>query len=97
MPNPSRLPRVLMLSDVYFPRVNGVSTSIQTFRSALAALGCGTLLIAPEYPGERDDEPGITRVRARQVPFDPEDRLMSRRHLERACASLEGRFDLVHI
>ena len=23
--------RVLMLSDVYFPRVNGVSTSIQTF------------------------------------------------------------------
>ena len=97
MSNASRLPRVLMLSDVYFPRVNGVSTSIQTFRNALEALGCETLLVAPEYPGERDDEPGITRVPARQVPFDPEDRLMSRRHLERACASVEGRFDLVHI
>ena len=30
---------VLMLSDVYFPRVNGVSTSIQTFRNTLAGLG----------------------------------------------------------
>jgi hypothetical protein len=31
--------KVLMISDVYFPRVNGVSTSIQTFRGELAALG----------------------------------------------------------
>ncbi len=31
--------RVLMLSDVYFPRVNGVSTSIQTLRQALADAG----------------------------------------------------------
>ena len=97
MPNSSGAPRVLMLSDVYFPRVNGVSTSIQTFRTALEALGCTTLLIAPEYAAARDDEPGITRVRSRQVPFDPEDRLMSRRSLERACASLEGQFDLVHV
>jgi glycosyltransferase involved in cell wall biosynthesis len=86
-----------MLSDVYFPRVNGVSTSIQTFRSALEALRCKTLLIAPQYPTAREDEPGISRVRAWQVPFDPEDRLMSRQGLERACASLEGQFDLVHI
>ena len=27
--------RVLMVSDVYFPRVNGVSTSIETFRRTL--------------------------------------------------------------
>ena len=42
--------RVLMVSDVYFPRVNGVSTSIQTFRHDLAALGCETWLVAPSYP-----------------------------------------------
>jgi glycosyltransferase involved in cell wall biosynthesis len=97
MSNSSRPPRVLMLSDVYFPRVNGVSTSIQTFRSALEALGCKTLLIAPEYPGAREDEPGITRVPSWQVPLDPEDRLMRRRPLEQACRSLDGQFDLVHI
>ena len=31
--------RILMVSDVYFPRVNGVSTSIETFRRTLAELG----------------------------------------------------------
>ena len=31
--------RVLMVSDVYFPRINGVSTSVETFRRTLAALG----------------------------------------------------------
>jgi glycosyltransferase involved in cell wall biosynthesis len=97
MSNSSHPPRVLMLSDVYFPRVNGVSTSIQTFRNALGALGCKTLLIAPEYPAAHEDEPGITRVPSWQVPFDPEDRLMRRQPLERACRSLEGQFDLVHI
>jgi glycosyltransferase involved in cell wall biosynthesis len=97
MSNSSRPPRVLMLSDVYFPRVNGVSTSIQTFRGALEALGCQTLLIAPEYPAAREDEQGIARVPSWQVPFDPEDRLMRGRPLERACRSLEGQFDLVHI
>ena len=30
---------ILMISDVYFPRVNGVSTSIQTFRRQLERLG----------------------------------------------------------
>ena len=93
----SRPPRVLMLSDVYFPRVNGVSTSIQTFRVALETLGCPTLLVAPKYPATREDEPGIARVPSWQVPFDPEDRLMRRAALERTCKSLEGKFDLVHV
>jgi hypothetical protein len=31
--------RILMVSDVYFPRVNGVSTSIETFRNTLAGQG----------------------------------------------------------
>ena len=33
--------RALMVSDVYFPRINGVSTSIETFRGALATQGVG--------------------------------------------------------
>ena len=41
--------KILMLSDVAFPRVNGVSTSIQTFRRDLQALGhrrsCGRRLL----------------------------------------------------
>src|SRR5579862_2356342 len=41
--------RVLLISDVYFPRVNGVSTSIRTFREDLARCGVETLLVAPRY------------------------------------------------
>jgi len=97
MPLPESLPRVLMVSDVYFPRVNGVSTSIQTFRRDLATLGCESLLIAPAYPVERVDEPGVHRVRSRYVPFDPEDRMLRRGDFRRVAAGLAGRFDLVHV
>ena len=48
--------RVLMLSDVYFPRVNGVSTSIQTFARELLAKGHEVTLIAPDY-GHGSPEP----------------------------------------
>jgi len=47
--------RVLFVSDVYFPRVNGVSTSIRTFRGDLAREGVETILIAPAYPGAAAD------------------------------------------
>jgi 1,2-diacylglycerol 3-alpha-glucosyltransferase len=92
-----RSPRILMLSDVYFPRVNGVSTSIQTFRRDLASLGCASVLLVPEYPQARHDEPDIVRVRSRYLAFDPEDRMLVARELERVALALEGRFDLIHI
>lgn len=41
--------RILMISDVYFPRVNGVSTSIQTFAREFTDKGHEVTLIAPEY------------------------------------------------
>jgi glycosyltransferase involved in cell wall biosynthesis len=90
-------PRVLMISDVYFPRVNGVSTSIQTFRRDLAALGCESVLIAPEYPAPRTDEPGIRRVRSRYLPLDPEDRIMIRRAFDRVASEFAGKVDIVHL
>lgn len=71
--------RILMLSDVYFPRVNGVSTSIQTFRSDLMALGAKVTLLAPQYPHppSQPDDADIVRIKSWAMPFDPEDRGMS--------------------
>ncbi len=90
--------KILMISDVYFPRVNGVSTSIQTFRGELAARGHRVDLVAPDYPGASDDEPGVHRVRSRGVPLDPEDRLMARSQARARLQALEReRFDIVHI
>ncbi len=92
---------VLMLSDVYFPRVNGVSTSIQTFRNTLAGLGVRVTVVAPDYPGTdsgADAEADIRRLPSRPVPLDPEDRLMrwsSLADLDRRLADAD--FDLVHV
>ena len=93
--------RVLFISDVYFPRVNGVSTSIGTFRQDLANCAVDTLLVAPRYvaadsAGAAED--GVLRVPAAPVPGDPEDRRMSWRALMRTLDALpDGAFDLVHI
>lgn len=91
--------RILMISDVYFPRINGVSTSIQTFRRGLHAAGHETVLIAPEYPGGApDDEGEIIRIASRYLPRDPEDRVMSLRALRALRPQLAKRgFDLVHV
>lgn len=91
--------RVLFVSDVYFPRVNGVSTSIRTFRNDLAQAGVETILVTPQYPGaEADAEPGIIRVPSGAVPRDPEDRRFLAGPLKRALNSeLAQKVDLVHI
>ena len=91
--------RVLFISDVYFPRVNGVSTSIRTFRDDLGRCGIGTTLVAPEYGVPSDDrDPDLVRVSGAGVPGDPEDRRMHWGALKRALRALSGEdFDLVHI
>jgi 1,2-diacylglycerol 3-alpha-glucosyltransferase len=98
--------RVLFISDVYFPRVNGVSTSIRTFRTDLRDAGVDTVLVAPDYgvgaavpdPTMTPDEAGVLRVASGAVPRDPEDRRMKYFALYRRLDQLEAQhFDLVHI
>jgi 1,2-diacylglycerol 3-alpha-glucosyltransferase len=86
-----------MVTDVYFPRVNGVSTSIQTLRQALDEAGHTSVLVAPDYPATVA-EADIVRVPGWQIPRDPEDRLMHPRALASALEDLNpDDFDLVHI
>jgi len=91
--------RILMVSDVSFPRVNGVSTSIETFRRSLAELGHDSVLIAPDYSGcGAADDPSVIRIASRPVPRDPEDRLMSARRIRALAPVLAaGGFDLLHV
>ncbi|WP_269532301.1 glycosyltransferase [Chitinimonas sp. BJYL2] len=89
--------RVLMVSDVYFPRVNGVSTSIRTFRQSLAEIGVTVDLIAPAYPGAVEED-GVYRVPSRYLAFDPEDRMMRRSEIDALLPVLRGQaYQLVHI
>jgi glycosyltransferase involved in cell wall biosynthesis len=88
--------RVLMISDVFFPRVNGVSTSIATFRRALAAFDVDVRLLVPRY-GNEAEAPGVVRIPGRRLPFDPEDRLVGLRTMNAAAQREAADCDLVHI
>lgn len=87
-----------MISDVFFPRINGVSTSIDSFRQALRDEGVTVRLIAPAYPAPYADDALTTRVASWRVPLDPEDRLMKPGALRRAlAAAAQHPCDLVHV
>lgn len=96
---------LLMLSDVYFPRVNGVSTSIRTFARSLARMGHAVTVVAPDY-GEASGQQAhdgdgafeVIRLPSRVIFFDPEDRLVRAGALRRAEAELARRdWDAIHI
>lgn len=94
---------LLLLSDVYFPRVNGVSTSIRTFARALARMGHAVTIVAPDYgPVEgKDDGAGeyeIIRLPSREIFFDPEDRLIRGSAVAAIVRRLAQRhWDVIHI
>jgi len=90
--------RILMISDVYFPRINGVSTSIQTFKQEFERLGHSVFLIVPDYPAAYATDETIFRIRSRQVVFDPEDRMMRYSDVVRLRDELQKlELDIVHI
>jgi 1,2-diacylglycerol 3-alpha-glucosyltransferase len=90
--------KILFLSDVYFPRINGVSTSIHTLRQQLAAQGHHVHLLAPDYYSPGEDETWITRLPSRYLMFDPEDRLIRYgKAVELTRALRREDYDILHV
>jgi 1,2-diacylglycerol 3-alpha-glucosyltransferase len=90
--------KILLISDVYFPRINGVSTSIRTFVYQLQKLGHEVTLIAPDYGQVTEDENWIIRVPARKIFFDPEDRLMkSSEVMQNIDFFKKQHYDVIHV
>lgn len=102
-PNDRRDMKILTLTDVSFPRVNGVSTSIATFLKEYRQRGHETLLIAPSYEGlevgvAASSQGDVVRIPSRRIPFDPEDRFMRGKQVLAMAASLARQsFDILHI
>ncbi|MDR1888321.1 MAG: glycosyltransferase [Zoogloeaceae bacterium] len=90
--------RVLMVSDVYFPRINGVSASIETFRKTLQSCDIEVDIVVPRYGNELEED-GVTRVKGRSIPFvsDVEDRRLSWRKMKRTVLERARDCDLIHI
>lgn len=90
--------RILFISDVFFPRVNGVSTSLQSFWRELERLGHEVIIIAPDYGRQEGDDPCLRRIPARVVMFDPEDRMMHKRRILDLADELRRQdVDVIHI
>lgn len=88
--------RILMLSDVYFPRINGVSTAIQTYRQQLHSAGIDSALIAPRY-GDEPAETGVYRLDSWTVPFDEEDKIIPPSRFRAEALRIARDFDVIHI
>lgn len=89
---------ILMISDVYFPRINGVSTSIQTFRTEFIKKGHQVTLITPDYQQPQEENESVYRIPAKRVICDPEDRMMRYSDILKLTETLrKNSFDLVHI
>lgn len=73
--------KIAFASDSYWPRVNGVTVSIDSFLSELRARGHEVRLWAPEYPlaVDRDKphqhDPGVYRLKSFPMVGSKEDRL----------------------
>ena len=94
--------RILMISDVYFPRINGVSTSIKTFKNELETLGHEVTLIVPVYTAEQNcdpvSDPSVIRVPSRYLWLDPEDRAMRWGNIFALREQLTHKqYDILHI
>lgn len=95
--------KILFISDVYFPRINGVSTSINTFVKQMQSLGHEVHLIAPDYnlatqDAMKNNEAWIKRIPARSIYFDPEDKLMKYSEAMKLLPALEKeKYDIIHV
>jgi glycosyltransferase involved in cell wall biosynthesis len=87
-----------MISDAYFPRINSLSTSIQTLAQELVRLGHEVILIAPDYGEACAESFEVIRIPSNSIPMDLEDRLMSFGAIKRLVPDLKQcGFDLIHI
>jgi 1,2-diacylglycerol 3-alpha-glucosyltransferase len=94
--------KIVMTTDTYWPRVNGVTVEIDTIRKQLVRMGHSVYVIAPRYPADwrgchvPDDE-RVFRFPSFSFPFSPEDRIgipTVRRDIRRLLEDLEP--DIVH-
>ena len=92
--------RIAFVTDCYWPRVNGVTVSVQSFKDELERRGHEVLVFCPEYP-RRDrsvPEPGVVRFESGAAVVSDEDRLVHLHEFPRFFIEMD-RFkpDVVHV
>lgn len=101
--------KICMVTDTFWPRINGVSVSISSLTHALRTLGHEVYIAAPDYsllPTRRtfidgDSAPfeGVVRFPSHSLLFFPEDclvRFAGRDYLRQRNQLLSMDFDIIH-
>ncbi len=91
--------KIALVTDTYFPRINGVSTSTQIFAEEFVKLGHEVHIYAPAYPNSIDETNHlkIYRFPSLYLFFDPEDRLgMPWTEKKLVQQFIENKYDIVH-
>jgi 1,2-diacylglycerol 3-alpha-glucosyltransferase len=89
--------RIAIFTDTYRPEINGVVTSIESYRKELERQGHEVYVFAPRYFGMEDSDPGTVRFPSIPFPFP----LMKERRLSapgKGGMRFFGRtgFDIIH-
>ena len=67
--------RVVLTTDTYWPRINGVTVSVDTFQREFWKKGVEAYVFAPEYHNKIEEHEHIIRLAAFTLFISPEDRL----------------------
>jgi len=91
--------KIALVTDTYFPRINGVSTSTQIFAEEFTKLGHEVHIYAPAFPNSIDENNHLKvyRFPSFYLFFDPEDRLgMPWRDKKLVQQFIDNKYDIVH-
>ncbi len=91
--------KIALVTDTYFPRINGVSTSTQIFADEFTKLGHEVHIYGPAFPNHVDEglPYKVHRFPSWYLFFDPEDRL-PRPNADKKLIQqfIDSKFDIVH-
>ena len=91
--------KIALVTDTYFPRINGVSTSTQIFGEEFAKLGHEVHIYAPAFPNQIDENNSLKvyRFPSWYLFFDPEDRLGKPWADKKLVQQfIDNKYDIVH-
>ena len=99
------------VADGYYPRINGVTTSVESYARKLSELGHHVVIVAPSYPIEEQKngryieaesdakQPfSVLRLKSNQLVFSKVDRSVRRNQFAVLVRSLDAfKPDVLHI
>jgi glycosyltransferase involved in cell wall biosynthesis len=85
--------RILFVTQAYKPRVNGVTFSVESFAKTLRELGHRVIIVAPNYPGYKDEETDVVRLGSHNLFISRED-WVANPWLSSSRKSIEGLLSL---